>query len=54
MKGIFFVLDKYKLEYLKRRKGVKGNDIDVFNINIVLKWIERRKNIFKKYLKEKK
>lgn len=54
MKGISSVLDKYKSEYLKRRKGGKGNDTDVPNINTVLKWIERRKNTFKKYLKEKK
>lgn len=54
MKGISSVLDKYKSEYLKRRKGGNANDTDVPNINTVLKWIERRKNTFKKYLQEKK
>ena len=57
MKGIYSVLDKYKSEYLKRRKDGKSNDgnsTSTPNLNTVLKWIERRKNLFKQVLQEKK
>ncbi|XP_062587394.1 mucin-3B-like [Saccostrea cucullata] len=56
-KGIYSVLEKYRSEYLKNRKNRQskyGEDLKAPNINKVLKWIEKRKDQFKKVLQDKK